>query len=296
MHLLIRNLISADNNCPTRTSLLTFTYSRSQCCSKTVTRRLWITPKSSASARRHMQILKESMRKQRLGLRKLCIQTCLRHKFLSNNRRYPDGYDIDKPSYFIVKVAAGIVLLVMMVLCGVFVFQRFNRSMETMKYEQMFNDFILKYDRKYPSLEEFSYRFIIFKQNVKEFEEEERANPGLDLDINEFTDWSEDELKRMLIDNSQFPQDDETVRFEGNSLEGRVKRPASVDWRDTGKLTPVKNQGACGSCWAFATVAAIEAQHAIKKGALVSLSEQEMVDCDDKNNGCNGGYRPYAMR
>ncbi|VDM57053.1 unnamed protein product [Angiostrongylus costaricensis] len=53
--------------------------------------------------------------------------------------------------------------------------------------------------------------------------------------------------------------------------------------------------GQCGSCWAFAAVASVESAHAIAKGPLVRLSEQELIDCDTQNYGCNGGYRPYAM-
>ncbi|KHJ83603.1 papain family cysteine protease [Oesophagostomum dentatum] len=73
------------------------------------------------------------------------------------------------------------------------------------------------------------------------------------------------------------------------------QRPAAVNWVTAGKVTPVKDQGQCGSCWAFATVASVEAAYAIKNGNLLTLSEQEMVDCDSRNNGCSGGYRPYAM-
>uniref|UniRef100_A0A1I7TRF8 Pept_C1 domain-containing protein n=1 Tax=Caenorhabditis tropicalis TaxID=1561998 RepID=A0A1I7TRF8_9PELO len=197
-------------------------------------------------------------------------------------------------SYFCVQFLSGVVLLTMLVLLGVIVFKRFESKMENVKYKEMFNEFILKYDRKYESVEELQYRYSIFLHNVKEFEAEEERNLGLDYDVNEFTDWTDDELRRMVFERSDIK--DDTPRFEGSYIETGVKRPASIDWRDQGKLTPIKNQGQCGSCWAFATVAAVEAQHAIKKGSLVSLSEQELVDCDFRDNGCSGGYRPYAMR
>lgn len=199
-------------------------------------------------------------------------------------------------SYFFIQLISGLVLLTMLSLLGVFVFQKFNLKMERERYQNMFNDFIIKYDRKYSSTEELQYRYSIFLQNVKDFEAEEEKNLGLDYDVNEFTDWTDEELRRMVVDRTHVEEHFDMSRYEGSYLETGIQRPASIDWRDQGKLTPIKNQGQCGSCWAFATVASVEAQHAIKKGQLVSLSEQEMVDCDDKNNGCSGGYRPYAMR
>ncbi|XP_053205503.1 uncharacterized protein LOC128389881 [Panonychus citri] len=73
------------------------------------------------------------------------------------------------------------------------------------------------------------------------------------------------------------------------------KLPASVDWRDKGAVTGVKDQGDCGSSWAFSTVAAIEGANFLKNGKLVSLSEQNLIDCDTNiDEGCVGGYMPNA--
>ncbi|XP_028760339.1 ervatamin-B-like [Neltuma alba] len=71
--------------------------------------------------------------------------------------------------------------------------------------------------------------------------------------------------------------------------------PASVDGRQKGVVTPVKNRKRCGSCWAFGTVGAIESINAISTGKLVSLSEQELVDCDSASVGCSGGYTESAF-
>jgi len=75
-----------------------------------------------------------------------------------------------------------------------------------------------------------------------------------------------------------------TKSFEVTSL------PSSVDWRMNNAVTPVQNQGSCGSCWAFSAIASIEGEHAIKSGNLLKLSEQQCLDCGRKGS-CQGGFQ-----
>merc|ERR1712167_155346 len=135
-------------------------------------------------------------------------------------------------------------------------------------------------------------RFEMFTKNVNfinNFNEKEAANAGYTMGINQFTNWTTEEFSAYLTYNASAKRHDNIVLLDETNLED------SVDWVAKGAVTPVKNQAQCGSCWAFSTTGSTEGALAIAAGlgenSLVSLSEQELVDCAGSygNQGCNGG-------
>eukprot|EP01018_Ginkgo_biloba_P020991 Gb_14461 [translate_table: standard] len=146
------------------------------------------------------------------------------------------------------------------------------------------------------SAEEKLLRFQVFKENLFYIHAHNRGNSTFWLGLNSFSDLTNEEFRTHqlgLRKHVSFVKRGE----EWNSTHIQLYNiPSSLDWRDSGAVTPVKNQGACGDCWAFSATGAIEGINKIVTGSLVSLSEQELCDCDTSyNSGCDGGLMDYAF-
>jgi len=156
-----------------------------------------------------------------------------------------------------------------------------------------FFEFMQTYNKAYPA-DEIAMRRVIFNENLRVIEETNAMNLSYTLGVNEYSDLTWQEFSSQFL---MAPQ--HCSATEGNYRVQGVGAQAdpSIDWRTKGVVTPVKNQGSCGSCWAFGTTGAVESHWALSSGALMSLSEQQLVDCAGAfgNMGCNGGLPSQAF-
>ena len=155
-----------------------------------------------------------------------------------------------------------------------------------------FTEFIKTHNKVY-SDEELGLRFSIFKDNLKKIEEHNEAGHSWTMSVNKFADLTPEEFKLMYTGfNKPKPAlRKSTIKFDYIRLTPVEDLPDSFDWSEKGAVTPVKDQGQCGSCWAFSSIASIEGAYFLSSGKLVSLSEQQLVDCSSSygNEGCMGG-------
>ncbi|KAF7091546.1 hypothetical protein CFC21_094114 [Triticum aestivum] len=157
---------------------------------------------------------------------------------------------------------------------------------------------MVQYNRVYKDTTEKAQRFQVFKANVGFIESFNTENCKFYLGINQFTDLTNKEFKATKANKGYKPSLERVptgFRYENVSL---VALPETVDWRTKGAVTPIKDQGQCGCCWAFSAVAATEGIVKLKTGKLISLSEQELVDCDvhGEDQGCEGGLMDDAFK
>lgn len=169
-----------------------------------------------------------------------------------------------------------------------------------------FKDFVYKFGKKYSNDAEVEKRFAIFKDNLKTIDELNSRGSHATFGVTKFADLTRDEFKSAYLSPMGYPTTHSANAPVAPLLPKEVVSsiPSSWDWRTHGAVTPVKNQGACGSCWAFSTTGNVEGQWFLAGHPLTGLSEQNLVDCDHKcriyenqkscDAGCGGGLQPNA--
>lgn len=160
-----------------------------------------------------------------------------------------------------------------------------------------FEHFVKQWGKDYGSDEQWEHRFQVFSGNLANIEKTNAEDHGFTLGITRFADLTGSEVASMY--GGYDKPDNTSMNFLGSDRYSGKDLPDTVDWTQKGAVTPVKDQGHCGSCWAFSSTGALEGAWQIATGNLVSLSEQQLVDCAKfryGNMGCNGGLQPRAFR
>jgi len=157
-----------------------------------------------------------------------------------------------------------------------------------------------EHEKNYSPTEE-AHRKNIFSDNLKIINDHNtRHAQGLEtftMGLNKYADMTNTEFRKIMNGAKSGPAKTPIDPTTGTTnTVGAL--PASMDWRTLGAVTPVKDQGQCGSCWSFSATGAMETAWFRKTGKLVSLSEQNLVDCSGSygNQGCNGGWMDGAFK
>nr|XP_046180059.1 cathepsin F-like isoform X1 [Oncorhynchus gorbuscha] len=166
-------------------------------------------------------------------------------------------------------------------------------SVDSVELLGQFKEFMVRYNRTYSSQEEADRRLRVFHENLKTAEKLQSLDQGTaEYGVTKFSDLTEEEFRTLYL-NPLLSQQNLQQSMKP-AVMPRGPAPPNWDWREHGAVSPVKNQGMCGSCWAFSVTGNIEGQWFAKTGKLVSLSEQELVDCDTVDQACGGGLPSNA--
>jgi len=188
-----------------------------------------------------------------------------------------------------------VLILLSALLVGAFCFPTFDSSLD-----DAWTLFKQTYEKDYSSNDEQNRR-AIWESNVAKIRSHNlEADMGVHtytLGMNAYGDMSHEEFVKQM-NGFKMTEDRESGDRHTFIPPSNLELPASVDWRKEGYVTDIKDQGQCGSCWAFSATGSLEGQWFKKHSALISLSEQNLVDCSSKqgNMGCNGGLMDYAFQ
>ena len=164
-----------------------------------------------------------------------------------------------------------------------------NERLTAEDYE--FIKYVAEYGKSYGTRAEFEFRQAQFAQTLAKIENHNAQNGGMStVGVNHMSDWTPSEYKRLLGYKHELKGTQNVTILDESNLAD------SVNWVTKGAVTKVKNQGQCGSCWAFSTTGSVEGAEFLATGKLQSFSEQQLVDCDMVDQGCNGGLMDNAFQ
>jgi len=164
------------------------------------------------------------------------------------------------------------------------------------EYQGLFTKWAVHHSKNY-EMDAFFKRYSIFKQNIDYINEHNAKNSSFQMEINRFGDLTFEEFSSSYKGRPVRSNHAISNVFVPISADN-VGAGGALDWRTKGAVNPIQDQGQCGSCYSFSGIASIEGAWALKKGSLIKLSEQQVVDCSRSlgNEGCNGGYESYVFQ
>jgi len=176
-------------------------------------------------------------------------------------------------------------------------YQGFDLDSELIDLKTKFQVWKRKFEKEFTSLEEEAKAMLTFAKNDLFIVSHNKEGHSYTVGHNEFSHLTSEEFVQQFTGYRNKDKYLRRTKFYNHNLKGSDPAPESVDWVARGAVTDPKNQGQCGSCWSFSTTGAVEGAYQIASGDLVSLSEQDLVDCNTKDdNGCNGGLMDNAFQ
>jgi len=166
----------------------------------------------------------------------------------------------------------------------------YNSNFDIDETFQAFTDYVSNFEKKYASVEEFLERYVHFKESVERIAALNGKSKNQVYGLNKFSDMSPQEFKATYLGSRPTAPPKAKVRRSPILV-----RATSVDWRTKGAVTPVKDQGQCGSCWAFSATEEIESMYILANNTAIELAPQQIVSCDTTDYGCGGGWTTDAF-
>ena len=178
------------------------------------------------------------------------------------------------------------VLIVATVLASAYFVMQSSSPLEA---ELEFGNYITSYNKNYASEEEYNFRLSIFAEQLRIINDHNAKGLSWTLGVNQFSDWTREEYKALLGYKPHTKNPEASTAVKDIVTNCKKLDKTTVDHKSKGWVGRVKNQGKCGSCWAFSAVGALEGAYVKHTGNFVEFSEQQLVECDKFSHGCNGG-------
>ncbi|XP_031152054.1 cathepsin L1-like isoform X3 [Sander lucioperca] len=190
----------------------------------------------------------------------------------------------------------------MHLLCGVLLLDSLVLGHSWSALNKEWEEWKIKHGKVYDNQTEIVFRRAVWEKNIqlvlRHNQEASAGKQSFTMGLNHLADMvgvcSKATTSEEINEKLNGLKREEPIHFRNGTFKGvsGLSTPQSVDWRKNGLVSPVQNQGLCGSCWAFSSLGALEGQMKKRTGVLVPLSPQNLVDCstNDGNHGCRGGY------